>query len=252
MTSAQGRQSTPLSVAESVEETDGGVKKSRKRKVAEKKPVPLSATLRGFWGKAKSTDEGMGMTKQNGHNEPAESGDKMVTERKVSWPLVFKIDPAKLAAPTQFIQTSERMITPPRSLPDIIPETPIQTETSAPKTPISSRGSGKKRSLPQSPPENVRRSPRNHRGSQDPLPPPMYHPILPKPPTQHMLIDSAPASAPPVPSKPAVAKKPHPFFMGKEARTFLRYFANVRTSVTNCSSTCSAEYSIKRRSRTCA
>ena len=107
-------------------------------------------------------------------------------------PIVLKISPGRLAALVGSLNGRERMITPPRSLPDITPNTSAQSSGEGPKSPESSSGSGKKRTLPQSPPEAVRRSPRNHR-----------------------ILEANPT---PLASVATREKKPHPFFLGKEAR----------------------------------
>jgi hypothetical protein len=188
MTTPVQRQSTPLSTSASVEETELAVKKSRKRKQAEKKPVPPSSTLHGLWGKPKSTDG----DSQNQMSSTAvtEAEDELLDIVKVEQPLHFKIDPAKLAAAIESASQTERMITPPRSLPDVITETPVQNVPDVPKTP-ESKGSERKHSLPQGPSEGVRRSPRNHRPSTETL-----------------------STSKPVKD----TKNAHPFFLGKEAR----------------------------------
>jgi hypothetical protein len=191
MTTPVQRQPTPLSTSAGVEESEPPVKKSRKRKQAEKKPVPRSSTLHGLWGKPKSTD-GNSET-QASSTVVTEAEDELLDIVRVEQPLHFKIDPVKLAAAIESVNQAERMITPPRSLPDIIAEPPVQNVPDVPKTP-ESKGSQRKHSLPQSPSEGVRRSPRNHRPSAETLP------------TSKPVKDT---------------KKSHPFFLGKEARMCL-------------------------------
>jgi hypothetical protein len=188
-TTASSRQSTPLSISGSVDgDTDPTVKKSRPRKQT-KKPIPHASTLRGLWGIAKPADEQSEATV----DQPNGGEEKREPIVKPGEPIVLKVSPGRLTAVVTALEGPQRMITPPRSLPDVVPQTPVQVDIEGPKTPKSSRGSGKKRSLPQSPSEAVRRSPRNHR-AQEPTP---------------------------TPSAPALVKekkKPHPFFLGKEAR----------------------------------
>jgi hypothetical protein len=186
MTTPMQRQSTPLSTSEAVEESLPAVKKPRNRKPAEKKAVPRTATLHGLWGKPKLTD-GQPEAETTSNTAISEPEDEVLDIIKVHQPLHFKINPSKLAAAIEFVHRTERMITPPRSLPDLVPETPAQLESDAPKTP-ESKDSQKKRSFQDSP---VRRSPRNHSRSKE-----------------------AVASTEPI----VDAKKSHPFFMGKEAR----------------------------------
>jgi len=152
--------------------------------------VPHASTLRGLWGIAKPADEEPQATghEQNGAEEKTEQAVKP------GEPIVLKMSPGRLASAVAGLPGQDRMITPPRSLPDIVVlQTPVQADVEGPKTPTSSKGNGRKRSLPQSPSEAVRRSPRNHRVEE------------------------------PRPTSTAQAhvkekKKPHPFFLGKEAR----------------------------------
>ena len=189
-TAAPSRQSTPLSISGSIDgDADPTVKKPRPRKPA-KKPVPHASTLRGLWGIANPADEQSEATV----DQPNGGEDKEVPVVKPGEPIVLKISPGRLAAVVAALEGQQRMITPPRSLPDVVPQTPVQASAEGPKTPKSS--SVRKRSLPQSPSEVVRRSPRNHR-EQEPSP--------------------TPTAQAPVKEK----KKPHPFFLGKEARTFI-------------------------------
>lgn len=187
---APSRQSTPLSISGSIDgDADPTVKKSRPRKQP-KKPVPHSSTLRGLWGITKPADEQTGAT-QHQQNGGGEKGKQIM---KPGEPIVLRISPGKLASVVGMtVQGQDRMITPPRSLPDtVVLQTPVQANAEGPKTPTSSRERGKKRSLPQSPSEAVRRSPRNHR-VQEPTPTPSAQ-------------------------TPVKKKNPHPFFLGKQAR----------------------------------
>jgi len=188
MTTASERQSTPLSLSGSIDDPEPATKKSRNRKPA-KKSVPCSSTLDGLWGKSKSADErsktpiadaNTGVTEPNGDGSTTKNGQ----------PLIFQINPSKLAAVLESPRLQERLITPPSSIPELIPETPVQSEHDANKTPKSSRSSQKKRVHQQSPSEPVRRSPRHHRASQEPS---VQKPVA----------------------------KPHPFFLGKAARMYL-------------------------------
>jgi hypothetical protein len=189
MTTPMQRQSTPLSTSENVEESLPAVKKPRNRKLAEKKAVPRSATLHRLWGKPKPTG-GQSEAETTINTAISEPENDVLDIIDVHQPLHFKINPSKLAAAVEFAQRTDRTTTPPRSLPDLVPAAPVQQGPDGPKTPESKDGQ-KKRLLPQSP---VRRSPRNHRGSNE-----------------------AVASTEPVIN----AKKSHPFFMGKEARMYL-------------------------------
>lgn len=189
---APSRQSTPLSISGSIDgDADPTVKKSRPRKQP-KKPVPHASTLRGLWGIAKPADEQTEAT-QHPQNGEEETGKQVTKPGEL---IVLKISPGKLASVVgTTVQGQDRMITPPRSLPDIVVlQTPVQVQANAegPKTPTSSRERGKKRSLPQSPSEAVRRSPRNRR-VQEPTPTPSAQ-------------------------TPVKKKNPHPFFLGKQAR----------------------------------
>jgi hypothetical protein len=189
-TAAPSRQSTPLSISGSIDgDADPPVKKPRPRKPT-KKPVPHASTLRGLWGIAKPADEQSETTVE----QPNGGEDNGVPVLKPGEPIVLKITPGRLAAVVAALEGQQRMITPPRSLPDVVPQTPVQASAEDPKTPKSS--SGRKRSLPQSPSEASRRSPRNR--VQEPTP--------------------TPTAQAPVKEK----KKPHPFFLGKEARMFIR------------------------------
>jgi hypothetical protein len=135
---------------------------------------------------------------------------------------VFKVAREKLSAVVDGVQLQgQRMITPPRSLPDTaaIPETPKHNGDTA-TTPNSSTERNGKRAFQQSPTENVRRSPRNHRSSFDAnaFPAVAVRPIAiaPKP------VPIAPQTPVHIAPKPVhIAPKPkipHPFFLGKEAR----------------------------------
>jgi hypothetical protein len=185
------RQATPLSVSGSVDDSEPIVKRSRNRKAA-KKPIPHASTLHGLWGMANPVDSRTeaGDETNTTTSELSKYGASVV---KAGQPLVFKITPSKLSAAVEFPKSSERMITPPPSLPDVVPMTPVQQEddTSTPST-LGGRNE-KKRGFQQSPSEGVRRSPRNHRTA----------------------VESEP-----VPKVEIIVKKPHPFFLGKEARMY--------------------------------
>ena len=176
---------TSFSTPGGTEEADAIAKKSRKRK-KEKKPLPLSSTLQGLWGK-KSTDECSETPSQEINNEGGREEVEGVSEGVARQPLIFKFTPSKLAAALTLSRPAEA-VTPPKSSLDVVPETPIQQHVQTPQTPASS--GRKKRALDASPSEGVRRSPRNHRTGE----------------TQK-------ASQP-------VKIKPHPFFLGKEARKY--------------------------------
>jgi len=182
MTTSSERQSTPLSLSGKTPEPEPAVKKPKNRKPSQK-PVPHSATLHGLWGKSKSTDERSEISIDDANTDVSEAGGNVKGATKFGKPLVFKIAPAKLAGILASVRPPDRMITPPRSLPDVTPETSVQPENSSPKSP---RSGGKKRAHQQSPSEAVRRSPRNHRLSNEPS-------------TQNPVT------------------KPHPFFLGKAA-----------------------------------
>lgn len=186
MTTSSKRQSTPLSLSGKTPEPEPAVKKSKNRKPL-KKSVPHSATLHGLWGKPKSTDEGSETSIDDAKTDVSEPKCNVEGLTKIGKLLVFKIAPSKLAGALASARPADRMITPPRSLPDVAPETPVQPEHTSPK---SSRSGGKKRAHQQSPSEAVRRSPRNHRPSTEPS--------IQKPVT-----------------------KPHPFFLGKAARIYI-------------------------------
>lgn len=201
------RQSTPLSVTSTIDDSEPTVKPARKRKRTEKKPLPRSSTLHGLWGIKPSETEQQSVEEGNGEcaNEEKDEGEPMVVCAEGTGKLVFKVAPEKLSAVVREAENGQRMITPPRSLPDtVVPETPKQNgdEPTTPKS--SGKGSGK-RSYQQSPTENVRRSPRNHRLSFDAN---VFPAIAPGP------VVIAPEPAPPA----AKSKAPHPFFLGKEAR----------------------------------
>jgi hypothetical protein len=183
MTASSERQSTPLSLSGKTPEPDPAVKKPKNRKPS-KKPIPHSATLHGLWGKSKSTDERSETSIDDAKTDVSEVGGNVEGATKIGKLLVFRIAPAKLTGVLASARPPDRMITPPRSLPDVTPETPVQLEHSSPK---SSRSGGKKRAHRQTPSEAVRRSPRNH-----------------------------PLSTVPSIQKPVT--KPHPFFLGKAAR----------------------------------
>lgn len=176
MTTSSERQSTPLSLSGKTPEPEPVAKKSKNRKLA-KKSIPHSSTLHGLWGKSKSTDE----------QSEASIDD---ARAEMSGPHGNDEGTSKLAAALESARPSHRMITPPRSLPDVIPESPVHPKQDTPK---SSRSGGKKRTHQQSPSEGVRRSPRNHRLSKEPS--------IEKP-----------------------VAKPHPFFLGKAARMILAEF----------------------------
>ena len=201
------RQSTPLSVTSTIDEFEPAVKPARKRKRTEKKPLPRSSTLHGLWGIKPSETEQQSVEDGNGGCVDQEKGEggPTVACAEGTGKLVFKIAPERLSAVVRRVENGQRMITPPRSLPDtIMPETPKQNgdEPTTPKS--SGKGKGKE-SYQQSPTEDVRRSPRNHRSSFDTI---VFPAIAPRP----VLI--APKPAPPA----AKSKAPHPFFLGKEAR----------------------------------
>jgi hypothetical protein len=204
-TTLNQRQPTPLSAGSGTEDPELPSKRSRKRKSTEKKLVPHSSTLHGLWGKPKPADD-QPEAKGNGDSDllDAKGGGGGIGGKGL---LVFKVSPTKLAVAVQQ-HASERMVTPPRSLPDVIPQTPLQGEQEVPKTP-SPRSSQKKRSFQQSPTDAVRRSPRNHQRE---------------------------SIATPVVDVPA--KKPHPFFLGKEARSCFVCRANCRPSTASDVRTC--------------
>jgi hypothetical protein len=204
-TTLDQRQPTPLSAGSGTEDPDLPPKKSRKRKSTEKKLVPHSSTLHGLWGKPKRADD-QPEEKESGDSKAldAKGGDVGIGGRGL---LVFKVSPAKLAFAVQQ-HAPERMVTPPRSLPDVIPQTPVQEDQEVPKTPTS-RSSQKKRSFQQSPTDGLRRSPRNHRRES------LATPVVDVP-----------------------AKKPHPFFLGKEARMCFVCRANCRPSTASDIRTC--------------
>src|SRR5579859_7600787 len=159
------RQSTPLSVTSTIDDSEPAVKPARKRKRTEKKPLPRSSTLHGLWGIKPLETEQQCVEDGNGGCVDEEKGDSepMVAGAERTGKLVFKIAPEKLSTVVRGVENGQRMITPPRSLPDtVVPETPKQNGDE-PTTPKSS-GTGKgKGSHQHSPTENVRRSPRNHR-----------------------------------------------------------------------------------------
>lgn len=224
------RQSTPLSVTGSIEDSAElpAVKRPRKRKSTDpKKPLPRSSTLHGLWG-IKPAETELPAVSQG-------TGEGCTQDGCGRGKLVFRLTPEKLSAVVHGVQNGQnRMITPPRSLPDTaastVPETPKQNGDATSTTPNSSERRKGKRTIQQSPTvENVRRSPRNHRSSFDeavfppaiaprPLIPiaPKYVPIAPR------QAAIAPKPAPPT-SKP---KTPHPFFLGKEARISTSWIRN--------------------------
>ena len=188
MTTGSERQYTPLSLSGSIDEQEPVTKKPRNRKPA-KKSIPHSSTLHGLWGQSEPTDERSETAIEDAKVDAAETSGSDEGTTKAGQPLVFKFNPSKFVAALEFPRTSERMMTPPMSIPELIPETPVQSEHDVNKTPKSSRGSQKKRIHQHSPLEAVRRSPRHHRASQEPL--------IEKP-----------------------VAKPHPFFLGKAASTY--------------------------------
>jgi hypothetical protein len=181
MTTFSVRQPTPFSLTEMTPEPESAAKKSKNRKPA-KKPISHSSTLHSLWGKSKSTGERLEMSTDDSKIEVNENGADMTKSRRLL--VAFKIPPPNLAA---ILGPPERMITPPRSLPDMTPETPVHLVQHANTAPNSPESGGKKRQYQQSPLQTVRRSPRNHRLSNEPA--------IEKPVT-----------------------KPHPFFLGKAAR----------------------------------
>lgn len=188
MTTSTERQSTPLSVSGSTEESAPASKKSRNRKQA-KKPVPHSSTLHSLWGNSKSTDEWSERTENDAKAKVVVSSDGEDIVSRAEQPMVFKITPSKLAAAVGYPELLERMTTPQPSSTDVVVETSVQPEQQNMETPKASRNAQKKRTLPQSPSEGVRRSPRNHRAAS--------------PPNEILIVKE---------------KKLHPFFLGKEAR----------------------------------
>lgn len=180
---SEQQESTPFPITGGTEEADAVAIKSRKRK-KEKKPLPLSSTLHGLWGK-KSTDECSETPSQELNNEWEREEIEGVLEGAAKQPLIFKFTPSKLAAVLTLSRPAE-LVTPPKSSLDVVPETPIHQHVQTPHTPTSS--GRKKRALEASPSEGVRRSPRNHQTGE----------------TQQ--------------ASQTVKIKPHPFFLGKEAR----------------------------------
>ena len=177
------QESTPVSAPGGSEEVDQAVKKVKKRKL-EKKAVPHSSTLHGLWRKPKSVDECSETTNEDSRRAATGKEERDKPKVTAKEPVVLKLTPSKLAAilaPTQ----SGTFETPPHSSPNIVPETPLQQRAKTPTTPTSSEQ--KKCSLEASPIESVRRSPRNHQRRETMTP-------------------------------SVLAKKPHPFFLGKEAR----------------------------------
>jgi hypothetical protein len=205
MTTSTERQSTPLSISGSTEESVPAVKKSRNRKRA-KKPVPHSSTLHGLWGSTVELSE-RSVKDAKATAMDLNGGDDIVS--RAEQPMVFKITPSKLAAAIGSPRPSERMTTPPPVLTDVVVETPVPSEQQDMEAPKPSRSGQKKRTLPQSPSEGVRRSPRNHRATS--------------PPSENLIVKE---------------KKLHPFFLGKEARMcFSLLVSDIRTSFTGSGAT---------------
>jgi len=212
------RQSTPQSVPPgTIPEDPEPAKKSRKRKTAEKKPLPRSSTLHGLWG-LKPVEQGSAGQGPVGERVCEDRGEG----RGV---LVFKVAPEKLSAVVLGVQNAEaRMITPPRSLSDTVvagPETPEKqnSDSSIMMPDLEGEGPGDG-VLQQSPPENVQQSPRNRRSSFNAL---VFPEIAPQPAVAitPRVVPIAPRSVPIAPKPADVAPKPkapHPFFLGKEAR----------------------------------
>lgn len=185
MTTASERQYTPLTLSGSIDEPEPLTKKSRNRKPA-KKSIPHSSTLHGLWGKSKPTDERSETSIEDAKADAVEANGSDEDTTKAGQLLVFKINPSKFANALEFRRPSERMITPPTSVSELNPQTPVQSEHDTKQTPKLSRSSRKKCAQQQSSPEAVRRSPRHHRASSI--------------------------------EKPVI--KPHPFFLGKTASMY--------------------------------
>jgi hypothetical protein len=199
------RQATPLSLTSNIDDLEPAVKRPRKRKSTEKKAVPRSSTLHGLWGiKPPETAQQL-VEEANGECAGEENGEMAGECAEGTGKLVFKITPEKLSAVVNGVENGQRMITPPRSLPDTaVSETPKQN-ADGPTTPKSEKGKGKRSYQPPSPTENIRRSPRNHQSSFDA--------------TAFPALDPGPVAIAPKPAPPASKPKiPHPFFLGKEAR----------------------------------
>jgi hypothetical protein len=125
-------------------------------------------------------------------DDGAESDGGLV---KPGEPLVLRVAPSKLAGALSL--AVPRPLTPPNSLPDVVPETPELAKVHDVKvdgnvTPRS-RSGGKKRELPNSPDEGLRHSPRNHSN------------------TMQVGGDER-------------VRKLHPLFMGKAARIYRHWF----------------------------
>ena len=183
MTTPSDTATPPPSVAGSAEDQDQPGKKPRNRKLG-KKPIPHASTLRGLWGHSKPSDDAVTATGEEAKTDDGTESD--AGKVSLGEPLVFRIAPSKLAAAISL--AVPRPLTPPNSLPDVIPETPVLANVEPNVTPRS-RSGGKKRGPPNSAEEGLRRSPRNHAKSTE--------------------------------VATNIAKKPHPFFMGKLARMYL-------------------------------
>src|SRR5215472_17526333 len=95
MAKTMERQPTPLSAPESSTDSEPAVKKSRNRKV-NRKPVPLTATLHGLWGKSTNSGDTQQTTSIDMCKTESELGTNLESGVKASLPLVFKIAPEKL------------------------------------------------------------------------------------------------------------------------------------------------------------
>jgi len=186
-------QTHPPSMVGSAEDQEQTTKKPRNRK-ASKKPIPHSSTLQALWGHPKPSEEATSSI--SGDSRTDDSRECENVQGKPGEPIVLKLPSSNLAAAGSPPLVA-RPPTPPNSMPDVIPETPKQSNPETNVSPKSRRGA-KKRQLPNSPTEGVRRSPRNHSTAND----------------------------------SAGALKTHPFFLGKAARMCGRWLSNGRASAT--------------------
>lgn len=176
--------SPSLSLSTSPEISELVPAKSRNRKTA-KRQTPHSLTLHHLWEKSKSTEE----AHEDGRKQTSMGAYDSI---EVAQPLVFKVDPKKLMAIVNSTGPADTIITPPTSFPEAVSETLVNLEEENHAEPKTPRSTGKKQKVPQSPSEEVRRSPRNLRPANEPVPEAL-------------------------PTLVVEEKKTHPFFLGKEA-----------------------------------